>query len=151
MPESDTRAGCVRLYFQMTILLISDIVKTGDPMKKPSARKKTAAIHKPLEPAQLQAVAELFGLLGEVSRLRILQVLQDGPANVGELVIQSGLKQANVSKQLGMLQSAGIVGRVQQGNSVIYSIRMPVVYELCTLVCRDVARQAAERAAALGA
>jgi DNA-binding transcriptional ArsR family regulator len=105
----------------------------------------------PLDAAQLQAVAGLFDVLSEHSRLRILQVLQHGPASVGELVDRSGFKQANVSKQLGVLLTAGIIARRQDGNRAIYSIAMPLVFDLCALVCRGVARQAAERAAMLGA
>lgn len=99
---------------------------------------------------QLQAVADLFTVLSEPSRLRILQILQEGAASVGELVERSGLKQANASKQLGILLSAGVIDRQQEGNRAIYSIAMPMVFDLCRLVCDSVAKQAAERAAALG-
>lgn len=102
-----------------------------------------------MEEAQLEAVAELFSVLSEGSRLRVLQALQRGPLSVGELVENTGLKQANVSKQLGLLQTAGVISRRQDGNRAIYSIAMPLVFELCDLVCRGVAKQAAERAAAL--
>ena len=105
--------------------------------------------HAPLGDAQLEAVADLFGALSEPSRLRILQILQTGPASVGELVEQSGFKQANVSKQLGILFAAGVIARRQEGNRAIYSIALPLVFDLCDLVCRGVARQAADRAAAL--
>ena len=104
---------------------------------------------KPLDGAQLQAVAQLFSVLSEGSRLRVLQALQRGPLSVGELVESTRMKQANVSKQLGLLQAAGIISRRQEGNRAIYSIAMPLVFELCDLVCRGVAKQAAERAAAL--
>src|SRR5215471_12520222 len=94
--------------------------------------------HAPLGEAQLAAVADLFGVLSEPSRLRILQILQSGPASVGELVEQSGFKQANVSKQLGILLTAGIIARRQEGNRAIYSIALPLVFELCDLVCRGI-------------
>jgi DNA-binding transcriptional ArsR family regulator len=116
---------------------------------KLSGRIPSRAGHKPLDAAQLQAVADLFDVLSEGSRLRILQILQSGPASVGELVEQSGLKQANVSKQLGILLSAGVINRCQNGNRAIYSIQLPLVFELCALVCRGIARQAEERAAVL--
>src|SRR4051812_35558491 len=102
-----------------------------------------------LDQAQLQAVAGLFNVLAEGSRLCILQILQRGPTSVGELVERSGLKQANVSKQLSILLTAGIIARRQDGNRALYSIKLPLVFELCDLVCRGVAEQAAERAAAL--
>lgn len=102
-----------------------------------------------LDEAQLQAVAELFSVLSERSRLRVLQALQRGPLSVGELVESIGMKQANVSKQLGLLQNAGIISRRQEGNRAIYSIAMPLVFELCEIVCRGMAKQAAARALAL--
>ena len=102
-----------------------------------------------LDGTQLQAVAEFFAVLSEGSRLRVLQALQRGPLSVGELVESTGMKQANVSKQLGLLLNAGVIARRQDGNRAIYSIAMPLVFELCDLVCSGVAKQAAERAAAL--
>jgi DNA-binding transcriptional ArsR family regulator len=105
--------------------------------------------HAPLTEAQLQAVAELFQVLSEPTRLRIVQLLQQGPASVGQIVKQLGQKQANISKQLSILLHAGIVRRQQQGTRAIYSIAMPLVLELCHLVCAHVAEQAREHAARL--
>jgi DNA-binding transcriptional ArsR family regulator len=98
--------------------------------------------HPTLQPQQLQAVAELFATLSEPSRLHILQVLQNGPASVSEVVAATCFKQANVSKQLGILQSAGVIARRQAGNHAIYSIEMPLVFDLCELVCKRLAERA---------
>lgn len=97
--------------------------------------------------AQLQAVADLFATLSEPSRLRILQVLEAASASVGEIIAATGMKQANVSKQLGILHQAGVLAREKDGNLVRYSIRMPIVFDLCALVCgslRDDARAKAK-------
>ena len=112
--------------------------------------RKGHSLHAPLAPTQLQAVAGLFALLSDPTRLSILQHLQRAPASVGEIVTALAMKQANASKQLGLLQQAGIVGRQQDGNRAIYSIAMPLVFELCELVCGRLAEQAKQRAAALG-
>ena len=117
--------------------------------RAPRQRSADPDSHAPLEPAQLDAVAELFAVLSEPTRLRILQRLQSAPASVGELVEQLEIKQANASKQLGILTAAGVIARRQEGNRAIYSIVMPLVFDLCQLVCRGVADQAAKRAAAL--
>lgn len=85
--------------------------------------------------AQLRAVADLFAVLSEPTRLRVLQLLQDGPATVSEVVDALGIKQANASKQLGVLHQAGVLAREKAGNAVWYSIRMPLVFDLCGLVC----------------
>lgn len=118
-------------------------------MEKKVAKRKTAGGKKSLDGAQLQAVSRMFAVLSEDSRLRILQALQAGPLSVGELVGETGMKQANVSRQLGALLGAGIIARRQDGNRAIYSIALPMVFELCSLVCKGVAKQAATQAAAL--
>jgi DNA-binding transcriptional ArsR family regulator len=92
--------------------------------------------------AQIRAVAELFAVLSEPTRLRILQMLQDGPANVSRIVEAAGVKQANASKQLGILYQAGVVTREKEGNQVRYSIRMPVVFDLCAVVCHRLHEEA---------
>lgn len=109
-----------------------------------NARKSTARRVKKekLGEAQLQAVAELFAVLSEPTRLRILQMLQDGPASVGEIVQTLNVKQANASKQLGILHQAGVLGREKVGNSAHYSIRMPLVFDLCGLVCNGLREEA---------
>ena len=68
-----------------------------------------------LEPSQFQAVGRLFGVLSDPTRLAILHLLKAGPANVSELVDKTGLKQANVSKQLGVMFDAGLLSRERMG------------------------------------
>ena len=117
-------------------------------MKRASLKRKKSP-HRKLGETQLQAVAELFAVLSEPSRLKILQALQKGPLSVGELVDSTDLKQANASKQLGILLSSGVIQRQQDGNRAIYSIKLQIVFELCSLVCAGIADQAKERAAVL--
>ena len=98
---------------------------------------------------QLQAVADLFAVLSEPTRLRVLQVLQSGPATVSEIMAAAQLKQANASKQLGILDQAGVVSRQKQANQVRYAIRMPLVFDLCDLVCTRLRDEAKQRLKAL--
>jgi len=100
--------------------------------------------------AQVQAVAELFAVLSEPTRLKVLQLLQGGPATVTRIVEELGLKQANASKQLGILHQAGVCAREKSGTQVRYSIRMPLVFDLCALVCKRLHEEAEARAKALG-
>ena len=95
---------------------------------------------------QLQAVAELFAVLSEPTRLRILQMLQQGPATVSEIMDVTGVKQANASKQLGILHQAGVLGREKDGNCVRYSIHMPLIFDLCDLVCTNLREEARAKA-----
>lgn len=96
--------------------------------------------HCRLTPAQIEEVARLFEILAEPSRLLLLQSLQDGPQTVTALVETTGMKQANVSKQLGVLHQARLVGREREGNFVRYTILDPMIFELCSLVCGKMQR-----------
>jgi DNA-binding transcriptional ArsR family regulator len=90
--------------------------------------------------AQLEAVARLFVVLSEPSRLVLLQALHGGPLTVGELVEVSGMKQANVSKHLGVLHDHHLVKREREGISVRYEIADPMIFSLCNLVCGKMER-----------
>jgi DNA-binding transcriptional ArsR family regulator len=83
----------------------------------------------------LGAVAEYFKVLSEVSRLQVLCSLKSGAKNVTEIIEETGLGQANVSKHLKVLTQAGMVARQPQGISVYYEITDPVIFAICDLVC----------------
>jgi len=100
-------------------------------------------------PSHFEAVADLFGVLSEPTRLRILHHLQQGRASVSELIAALDIRQANASKQLGILYQAGLLIREKEANMVHYSIRMPLVFKLCELVCDELHRDASERVALL--
>lgn len=97
-----------------------------------------------LSEGQLDAVSRWFGVLSEKSRLQLLSHLQSGPMSVTELIQATGLKQANVSKQLGILFEAKLLEKEKEGNTVRYSIKDPMIFELCDLVCRKINRDAKE-------
>lgn len=92
----------------------------------------------------IEEVSVLFGALGDASRLKILRVLlEEGePMNQGAVAEKAGLSQANASKHLGCLTRTGLVIRAPEGNSVYFSPVMPLVGDLCDLVCGHVSDQA---------
>jgi DNA-binding transcriptional ArsR family regulator len=96
---------------------------------------------------QLAAVSRLFAVLSESSRLRLLQALHDGPLTVSELMAACAMKQANVSKHLGVLHDHHLAKRQRRGNSVRYEIADPMIFSLCHLVCGKMERDAKEAAA----
>lgn len=90
---------------------------------------------KTMSDAQIDAAAQIFGVLSEPTRLRLLRALMYGPKTVTELVEATGLKQGNVSKQLGILLGARFVSREKEGNFARYTLADPTLYMLCDLVC----------------
>lgn len=87
-----------------------------------------------LPASALAQVADYFKVLSELSRLQVLCSLRAGAKNVTEVMEETGLGQANVSKHLKILAQAGIVSRTPQGVSVYYEIAEPFIFELCELV-----------------
>ena len=115
---------------------------------KTTAKLKTQQVNSPddcgitkLSPAALGLMANFFKVLSEVSRLQIVCSLKPGAKNVGEIVEETGLGQANVSKHLNMLTKAGIVTREQKGICVYYQIANPFLFDLCDLVCDALSAQ----------
>jgi DNA-binding transcriptional ArsR family regulator len=93
-------------------------------------------------------IAKYFQLLAEPMRLKILNGLRDGEKNVSELVALSGGTQANVSKHLTMLSAANLIQRDARGNKAYYSIVDQQIFDLCGLVCGQLAMQMSTAAAA---
>ena len=77
-------------------------------------------------------------------RIRLLDTLRDGPATINELTEKLGATQQNVSKHIGVLAQAGIVGREKDGNRVRCFIADETIFELCELVCGGMRQQVAE-------
>jgi len=83
----------------------------------------------------LALVAERFKLLSEPVRLELLNHLRKGEMTVSELVDESGLAQANVSKHLRLLHAAGFVIRRKEGLFVYYALADRAIFQLCDIMC----------------
>lgn len=95
----------------------------------------------PLPDDLIELIARRFRVLSEPTRIKLLDVLRDGPANVQQITHASGLSQQNASKHLGILHQAGVVSREKRGTSVVYAIADGSVFELCEHVCGGLRRQ----------
>jgi DNA-binding transcriptional ArsR family regulator len=95
----------------------------------------------PLPDDLVELIAERFRVLSEPTRIKLLDRLRDGEASVRELTELMGSSQQNVSKHLGVLRQAGVVGRRKDGNYVYYSIVDHGVLRLCEDVCGSLRRQ----------
>ena len=105
---------------------------------------KRVAVPSPLPDALVELIAQRFRVIGEPMRIRILDELREGPMTVNALTEALGATQQNVSKHIGVLAQAGIVGREKDGNRVRCFIADQTVFELCELVCGGLRQQAAE-------
>ncbi|MGC8874656.1 MAG: ArsR/SmtB family transcription factor [Chloroflexia bacterium] len=76
----------------------------------------------PLDPALASELGESFRLLGDPTRVRILDLLSREPLCVGEIAERLGMTASAVSHQLRLLRSRYLVRRARQGKCVIYAL-----------------------------
>ncbi|MFG3189023.1 ArsR/SmtB family transcription factor [Streptomyces omiyaensis] len=74
------------------------------------------------QPPQLAAAAEVFGLLGDPTRLQLLWVLTRGEADVGALTAACGAARPAVSQHLAKLRLGGLVQTRKDGRRVVYAL-----------------------------
>lgn len=98
-----------------------------------------------LPPEALQQVAAFFQALSEPMRLQLLNRLRERPSKVGELALACGCSTANASRHLSLLAQHGLVARESRGTSAYYRIADPAVYQLCDLVCGQIAQRWAQQ------
>lgn len=84
--------------------------------------------------ALLPQVAERFRALSEPARLQLLRVLVRGEHTVNQLVQETGLGQANVSKHLQLLHQLGFVRRRKSGLFVHYALTDHQAVSWCNTV-----------------
>jgi DNA-binding transcriptional ArsR family regulator len=77
-----------------------------------------------------QAKAELFRTLGHPVRIRALELLQEGPKPVRELLAEIEVEPSSLSQQLSVLRRAGLVTSSRDGALVVYSLSTPDVADL---------------------
>lgn len=71
----------------------------------------------------IQYMNTIFSALAEPHRLRMVELLRDGPLTVGEIVDRLGLSQPQVSKHLRVLSEAGLVEVQPIANRRVYKLR----------------------------
>lgn len=71
--------------------------------------------------------ATLLKALADKERLRIIQLLRDGPLSVTEIGDRLRLEIANASHHLGVLRRAGLVFPERRGKQIIYEVSRDVL------------------------
>jgi ArsR family transcriptional regulator len=95
--------------------------------------------------APCQAKAELFRALGNPMRIRVLELLHDGPKQVRLLLADIAVDASRLSQQLAILRGAGLVAARRDGNTVEYSLSTDEVAALLVTARRILAHLAADQ------
>ena len=75
---------------------------------------------------------DAFQTLADPARRRIIEALQNGERQVGDIVEQAGIHQSGVSRHLRILHEAGFVSMRPDGQLRLYSLRPGPFRELDT-------------------
>jgi len=71
---------------------------------------------------RLNALTNLFKVLGDNTRARILHTLENGQLNVTDICVCVDMKKSAVSHQLRILRDAHLVKSKKEGKEVYYSL-----------------------------
>lgn len=80
-----------------------------------------------------KATSRFFRVLGDPTRIKIIDLLCTSPKSVGEIVEYVGISQARVSSHLACLRWCGFVETEKVGRQVIYSIVDDTIKDLLVL------------------
>lgn len=89
---------------------------SGDPQRVEQARLNT------MSAVAVQRLAAIFKVLGEPTRIRIVDALSKGELCVCDLALLLAMSSSAVSHQLRVLRDAGLVKYRKEGKSAIYSL-----------------------------
>ncbi len=75
-----------------------------------------------MDPRDVEGLTEIFRVLGDPTRVRILDALASSELCVGELARRVGISESAVSHQLRLLRSARIVRPRRDGRLIYYAL-----------------------------
>ena len=81
-----------------------------------------AQIKKSDKPEVLEAMADLFKVFGDGTRIKILYVLFESETKVCDIAAKLFMTQSSISHQLRILKQAGLVKGRREGKTVWYSL-----------------------------
>jgi DNA-binding transcriptional ArsR family regulator len=76
------------------------------------------------------ASPDIFSVLGDARRRRILELLAEADRSVGALATELGIAQPSVTQHLAALREAGLVSSVKRGTSSIYTLEREPLAEV---------------------
>src|SRR5262245_2538466 len=116
--------------------MLSSMSSLPSPLRDPLVELIAQRVRPVGGPTRIKLPVPIGGrLLGQPTRIKLLDALRAGQATVTELQAATEASQQNVSKHLGMLVDAGLVRRVKDGNRAYFSIADESLFDLCEQVC----------------
>jgi ArsR family transcriptional regulator len=76
----------------------------------------------PLDAQSIEGLTEIFRVLGDPTRVRILDALSQSERCVGDLAAQLGMTESAISHQLRLLRNTRIVRTRRDGRMIFYAL-----------------------------
>jgi len=95
----------------------------------------------PIPDPLVELLAGRLQVIGDPTRIRVLDRLRHGPASVTELVDTAGTSQQNVSKHMTRLMEHGFVARERSGNTHRYRLIDSSPLQVLDVLSTDLADQ----------
>ncbi|MBR9700441.1 winged helix-turn-helix transcriptional regulator [Candidatus Woesearchaeota archaeon] len=100
-----------------------------------------------------QPYQQFFGTLANQARIDIIETLREGPKNVKEIGLTTGLEQSHISHNLKRLEECGFITVEQKGREKICTLNQESIKPLLQLMdnhmenycCHVVARKEANK------
>jgi len=87
--------------------------------------------------------ADILKILGQPTRIKIIDLLRDGERCVCEIYPAIHEEQSNTSRHLNLMVAAGILRRRKEGAQTFYGIKHPEIFRMVDLAA-DIARLEAD-------
>jgi len=100
-----------------------------------------SALPDPIPDPLVELLAGRLRVIGDQTRIRVLDRLRHGPATVQELVDAAGTTQQNVSKHMTRLMEHGFVARERNGNEHRYRLIDHSPLQVLDVLSADLAGQ----------
>lgn len=100
----------------------------------------TAPFRLPVAPGESDLIAKYFRVLGDRTRLRIVELVSEREHSVGELARRLGEPQPKVSNHLACLRWCGFVSTRREHRTIYYSLadeRVAAVVELARALLHE--------------
>ena len=104
-----------------TLIFMTQPPRTDQIMLKHTSAKDLPA-HMRLSEDQTTELADMFRLMSDPSRLRIILACLETPVSVGDMANQLGLSASLVSHHLRLLRAGRLIQAERRGNRVFYLI-----------------------------
>lgn len=92
-----------------------------------------------------ESTAELFAILGDATRMRVLTALASGELCVSDLAVATGVNRTTISHQLRVLRSHRMVRRRRDGKVVYYALDDEHVSALISLAAAHAIEEPGDR------